>query len=708
MNQETDTTPPNGPADMVISPPKRSFWRNLSYVWLVPFAALLVTLFIAWQSWAERGQKIEILFENAAGITADETTLRYRDVEIGIVEEVTFAPDLASVVVSARIDRTVAASLPEDAQFWIVRPEVSASGITGLSTVLSGAYIQAAFDPVPEAKATRFTGLENTPLILPGMRGTKVTLRTDSGTQLTPGAPIFHQGIEVGKIETPRLMDSGEGVIVDAFINAPYDSRLTSAARFWQVSGFSVNIGPSGLNLSVGSIASLVRGGIAFDTVFSGSEPIRSGQVFDLYDDEDTARASVFREEIENPVDLTVEFDESVSGLTAGSSVVYKGVKIGSVSFLGAFIEERNDTQEVVLRSVISIDPQRLGLDADAPTAEVIAFFSNAVQNGLRARLATQSIFSRSLVVELVELPDAAPDTLGIFAETAPLLPSVASDLPDVGATAEGLLQRVNDLPVEELLDQTIATLAAVESLAGDENLRAAPDAFVALLDDARGLIGSPETQALPAELNTAISELRAVAEQLRQADAVNRLVAALDAAEEAATSVTDVAANIDTATETLPALIADLQALTEKANALEVEQFLAAASAFLEGADRLVDTPDMRALPASLTGALDEAREALAELREGGLIENTNATLASAREAASAVEDATANLPELSRRIEALVAEAERTLSDYGSQSSFNRETISSLREVRAAAEALSKLARAIERNPNSLLFGR
>ncbi|WP_090060482.1 intermembrane transport protein PqiB [Celeribacter neptunius] len=696
------------PAEMDIEGPKRSFWRNLSLVWLVPLAALTVTLFIAWQSWAERGQRIEIRFENAAGITADETSLRYRDVNIGMVEDVTFAPDLSSVVVGARIDRTVADTLPADAEFWIVRPEVSASGVSGLSTVLSGAYIQAAFEPSPGAGVTAFKGLDDTPLILPGMQGTKVTLRSDTGAQLTPGAPIFHKGIEVGKIETPRLLDGGNGVVVDAFIEAPYDKRLTTASRFWEVSGFSVDIGPGGLSLSVGSIASLVRGGLAFDTVFSGGGAVRPGQVFDLFDDEEAARESVFRETLDNAVDLTVEFDESVSGLAAGSPVVYRGVRIGAVSQLGAFIEDGPEGQQVVLRTVISIDPHRLGLAADAPASEIIAFFANAVKGGLRARLASQSLFSRSLVVELAEMPEAAPATLGIFAETAPLLPSVPSDLPDVGATAEGLLNRVNDLPVEELLDQTIATLAAVESLAGDEKLRAAPDAFVALLDDARGLLGNPDTQALPAELKTAVSELRAVSEELRQADAVGKLVAALDAASEAATSVTEVAGDIEGATAELPQLVRDLQALTDKANSLQVEDFLASAQGFLEGADRLIDTDATRALPASLTGALDEARAALAELRAGGVVENTNATLASARDAAAAIEDAAQSLPELSARIEALVAEAEKTLAGYGGQSSFNRETLASLREVRAAAEALSKLARAIERNPNSLLFGR
>ena len=109
-----------------------------------------------------------------------------------------------------------------------------------------------------------------------------------------------------------------------------------------------------------------------------------------------------------------------------------------------------------------------------------------------------------------------------------------------------------------------------------------------------------------------------------------------------------------------------------------------------------------------SLTGALDEAREALAELRAGGVVENTNQTLASARDAAAAVQEAAESLPDLSARIQRLVGEAERVVTSYDSQSTFNRETVSALREVRAAAEALSKLARAIERNPNSLLFGR
>lgn len=696
------------PARMEVEPKRRSVWRNLSLVWLVPMAAIAVTLFIAWQSLAERGSLIEITFENAAGITAEETTIRYRDVIVGTVEEVVFSEDLAEVRVSARIDRNVADSLPSDAEFWVVRPEVSTSGITGLSTVLSGVYIEAGFTPQEGASARNFRGRDTTPLVRPGVKGTRITIRADDGTQLSAGAPIFFQGIEVGRIETPRLLERGNGVVVDAFIEAPNDRRITTATRFWDTSGFSVNIGPSGLNLSVGSVAALIRGGIAFDTVVSGGSAVPAGYAFDLYDDEGAARDSLFSETISNAVELTAEFDESVRGLEVGSSVTYRGLRVGRVTDIGAFIDGEGEDQTVRLRTTLSIDPRALGLDEEAPQSDTIAFLSNAVKNGLRARLASQNLFSQSLVVELAEVPDAEPATFGIFAQDAPLIPSVESDLPDITATAEGLFQRINDLPVEDLLDQAIDTLASIENFTANPRLRDAPEAVIGLLEDARGLIGSEEIQAIPGELRGTVAELRGVVEDMRAAGAVQQLVATLEAAEAAAAEVTGVAGSVDESMSGVPDLLADLRALTQKATALDLESFLADAGNFLDGAGKFVDQDSTRQLPADLSAMLQEAQGALAELRAGGVIENTNATLASARDAAAAVEEAAATLPDLSARIQRLVAEAESVISGYDGNSAFNRQTVSALREVQTAAEALNKLARTIERNPNSLLFGR
>lgn len=138
---------------MKVSAPRKSLFRNLSFVWLVPLVALGVSLGIAWQNYADRGTLIEIAFRNASGVVAGETTLRYRDVVVGTVEDVRFTSDLGQVLVYVRVDNDVAPFIDDEATFWVVRPEVSARGISGLSTVLSGVYIEGAWDNMPDRKS---------------------------------------------------------------------------------------------------------------------------------------------------------------------------------------------------------------------------------------------------------------------------------------------------------------------------------------------------------------------------------------------------------------------------------------------------------------------------------------------------------------------------------------------------------------------------
>ncbi|MBU2961532.1 MCE family protein [Citreicella sp. C3M06] len=699
------------PAEMKIEGPKRSFWRNLSLAWLVPIGALAVTMGVAWQSYAERGTVIEIRFENAAGVVPEETTIHYRDVTVGLVEKVEFTPDLSSVVVTATVDDVVASGLTSDAQFWVVRPEVSASGISGLSTVLSGVYIEAGFDPKAEGdsdavRTTSFEGLDSAPLVKPGMRGTRIVLRAKSGSQLSAGAPIFHQGIEVGRIEEPRLIDSGNGVIADAFIDSPYDKRLTTATRFWDTSGFNFSLGAGGFNFSVESLASLIRGGVSFGTVFSGGSPVPSRYVFDLFDDEQSAQDSVYSDLTDNAVTLSAAFDQSVSGLSVGSPVTYSGLRVGQVQALGAFIDDSSGEQEVKLRASISIDPRAFGLESDTPQEDTLDFLGNEIADGLRARLASEGLFSTGLMIELITVPNAeAPFA---FDAADPQIPSVESNIADLTTTAQGVFSRIDNLPIEEMIDQITATLGSIERLVGNEDLQKVPGSVNGLLADARGVIGSEGIQTLPDELSATVSELRGIAEELRTADLVGTLTRALDSAANAADTVNAMAGDLEGATSEIPTLVAEARALVQKANTLPLDSFVAQATELLDSADALIDSDDTRALPGALARALDEAQGALAELRQGGVVENTNATLASARDAAAAIEEAAGTLPALSQRIGTLVAQAETTLGGYEANSDFNRETVNALREVRQAAEALTRLSRQIERNPNSLLFGR
>ena len=689
------------PSELDISRPRPSPWRNLSFVWLVPILALAISLGLAWQNFAQRGVLVEIQFLNASGVAPGETTVRYRDVVVGRVERVGFTTDLGKVVVTARIDREVAPFLDGETQFWVVRPEVTARGITGLTTVLSGVYIEGSWDATPGEALTRFEGLEGPPLVRPGHEGRRITLRSTDGKLVTAGAPIFFRGIEVGRLEQPRLTVSGDSIVVDAFIEAPHHRRLTDATRFWDTSGFTVSFGTGGLTLDVESLASLVSGGLAFDDIYQGGQPIREGFVYDIFADEAEARRSVFVRTSANAVQLAVRFGRSISGLAPGAPVRLGGLDVGEVQALSVELSETPDGPEIGLVANLSVDPGRLGLPRGAGEAEVLDFFETAVANGLRARLAAASLLGGGLVVDLVEIPDADPAVFQRDAEPLPVLPSIESDLPDFTATAEGVLERINALPIEELLQQAIATLASVEELARSESTVAVPQSAAALLEDVRALVNDEATRALPGELRAAVTDLRDVVAELRAQGTLDNLAAAVERANAAA-------ANIATASEDFPELVEELRAVAAKANSLEAEELVAAATRVLDSADAVLDTDAARALPASLGGALDEVRATLGELREGGTVANANATMASAREAADAVAEAAAGLPALSARLDALVGQAEGLVGAYGARSNFNADTLAALREIRAAARAVAQLARTIERNPNSLLIGR
>ena len=687
--------------DMDLIPTKRSPWRNLSLVWLVPILALLISMGVAWQSYNNKGTLITIVFKDAAGITPKDTTIRFRDVIIGAVEDVSFSKDMSHVEVSARIHKDVAATLSPETLFWVVRPEVSARGISGLSTVLSGVYIDAAWTPITASSSRAFEGLSETPLIRPGHEGTRIMIRSKNGSSLTPGAPVFFRGMEVGQLDTPRLSETGDSTDVEAFINAPFDKFLTTDSRFWNVSGFSVTLGPAGLNLNVASLGSLLTGGVAFENIVSGGSPVTDNTMFRLFEDETAARDSIFTQVSANSVTMSVVFSESVSGLASGAPVEFRGLRVGQVSSIGAFIVKNPSGSTVNMRALITIDPQSLGLDADAGKDTIRSFIEKLVTEGMRARLSTTSIFSSALKIELADVKDALPASVEDDADGTPIIPSVKSDLPDFTATAEGVLERVNKLPIEDVMNQAISLMASIEAIASAKGTQRAPDALLGLIEDARGLIGQDDTQAIPNELRGVIADLRSIVAELKDRGAVDQLSSALASFDKAS-------ADIAMASGDLPKLIEDLRAIATKVNDLKAEELIAAVTRVMDSTDALIGTEGAKSIPPALASALTEVQAALSDLRKGGAIENTNATLASARDAADAVAQAAKNFPDVTAQLDSVIAKADALVSSYGAKSTFNSETLDLLRELKTAAKSVSQLARAIERNPNSLILGR
>lgn len=687
---------------------RRTLVERFSIVWLVPIAALLVSLWVAWQSYADRGPLIDIEFQQASGIRAGETELRFRDVTIGIVEDVGFSPTLDTVRVSVRLDKSVANYADENAAFWIVQPQVTAQGVTGLDTVLSGVFIEAYWDSQPDGLVTLHQGADTPPLARTGQEGLTIRLTAGPGTHLTGGTPILHRGIEVGRLGEPVLDQNGNVASSEGIIFEPYDRLVSSNTRFWDTSGFTFSLGANGAEIDFSSLATLIAGGVAFDTVVSGGAPATDGDIFTLNVDEAAARASLFQDSEGPVINLTAVFDENFSGLSAGAPVFLDGVRIGEVANLNGIVnEDRFGDSKVRLTTSMSLRTSSFGL-SEANDEAALAFLADRVEGGLRARLATASLLTGGLKVELVTVPFAPDAMLDMTGDPFPVIPVARAEISDVTATAEGVMERINNLPIEELLQAATEFLTAAATLANDADIKAIPAEIKGLVSDARDVVGSQEIQTLPAKATALLSDLQALSGDLRKiaasletANTVERVMAAVDAATEAA-------AGVGSSVEGVPDLVTKLTAVANKAEALELQELVGEISATVGTARALLADDGTKALPSRLGDALGELEAALSELREGGAVANLNATMASARDATAAFKEATVDLPALIDRLQAVAGQASGALEGVGEDSELNRSARSALRDVQDAARAIEKLARTLERNPNSILLGR
>lgn len=682
----TDTPPPLTPASPVRETAARAAQAGVNVIWIVPIIALVVTLGIAWNAFRDRGSVIEVEFADATGITPGDTTLRFREITVGRVEGVKFTEDLSRVVVSLRVNTEVAQYIDDQAAFWIVRPQVSAQGVTRLDTVLSGAFIEGYWDADVSAPATRFVGLDRPPLIRNDQPGTWVRLSMETADGLSEGAPVLFRGVEVGRLENIRLDEGSDRVVVDAFVEAPHDARLSSATVFWDTSGFSVSLGAQGVALNVNSLSSLLQGGVAFETFVSGGAPVQPGQEFAVQPDEGTARTARFEDDDTALLRVGMLIDDSLQGLERGADVQFQGLRVGRVTDLAVSLTDDGDGT-VTPRQLVTmlISPRRMGLGDGSTADDALALLTEEVGDGLRARVASAGFLGTSLMVELVTIPDAEPATIDTESGPNPLLPSVEGDLDDFTASAQGLVNRIGNLPIEELLTSARDTLDSITALATSQDTRAIP---LALREAIEG--GS-----------VALADIAAITGDLRQADSGQTLARMLDEASAAFTAVTEAAADVPAMVDQIDAAAAAVEEFGFAEISLQAEGILADLRAML-------GSQDAEQLPRNLSNTLEAATGLLNDLRDGNAVGSLNNALNSASTAADQIAVSVQQLPALIQRLQATAGRADTLFASYGDRSAFNNELIGALRELRRATQSIGSVARLIERNPRAFILGR
>lgn len=646
--------------------PKPGFWTRVSPVWLVPIAAVAISLLVVWQNYASRGPIIEILFENASGVVAKHTTLHYRDVAVGVVEKVQFAAGLEDVVVSVRVEPEVADYIDAESQFWVVRPQLTTRGVSGLETVISGVYIEGVWDTKTGTPQYRFTGLEQAPINRSDREGVTIILESRDGHSLAEGTPVLYRGIEVGMVGRPRLADDGLSVIAEAFIQAPFGRHLSTATRFWNSSGFSLTFGPRGAQLDVSSLASLVAGGVSFDTVINTGQPIEGKPTFELFGSEQDARSSLFSSGGAPLVRLSMVFEGDTAGLDAGAAIDLGGVDVGEIAAVSGIVDEdRYGDNRVRMLATAEIDPSKLGFSGDEAQLQTLDFLAEAVERGQRAKLESASILTGGLRVVVSPVEDAQSATFGGTDTPFPEFPTLPYDGGGTGSSVEGLIDRVAGLPFEDMMDEAVGVLKNVNVILTDENTRRIPQETSDLLVAARDVVGSDEVQALPEQVGNLLGSLESAAGQaeqlisrLTEAGAAEQLAQTLEAAARAADGIA-------TTAEGLPALVDDLRSLAGKVQDLPLDDVVANADGLLTDARNVLSDPAIQGIPgqvetalSDLGGAVADARKLVTGLADGTAAEDLSATLASARQLTDDLATASAQVPDLVGRIDAIAAE--------------------------------------------------
>lgn len=681
---------------------RRPFLQSLSIIWVIPFLALAVTLVVAWQAYSERGPLITIAFEDGAGVLPRQTELRFRDVRVGIVEDLTFSDDLSSVVATVRVDRKLAPFIDSGASFWIVRPELSTSGVSGLDTVLTGVFIEGVWDNDPGPPRSAFNGLSRAPLFRPDRSGLQFALRSVPGGILYADTPILFRGIEIGRVGPATISPEGNFAIAEAIIYEPHERLVTSSTRFWDTSGFSVSIGAAGAQVDFNSIASLVTGGITFDTFVSGGAVVGDGAVFEVYPSEADARNSVFNVSEVETLELRAVFDDNISGLALGAPVEFSGVRVGSVESVSGLVDhDAFGDNRVRLNVVLGIQPSRLGLQDEVSPESALRFLQDRVTEGLRARLTNGNLLTGGLKIEMVEIETAPPDEITLADGAIPVVPTSDSVVADTAATVEGVFTRINNLPIEDLLLSAIGFMESAQNLIASDDVRGTPEALRDLLAEINRVVTSQTVQDIPVTLNAALMRLDGILAQIEEEQAVARMLAALDA-------TTQAAATVGGSVDGVPALIDELTQVAARAATLPLDELTAELTQIVRSAETLLSAPGTQAVPEALAGALDELNATLAELRSGGAVTNVNATLVSTREAADAVALSTRDLPQLVDRITQVFDEASATIRGYNRGETLSRDAQAALRDISEASAAIASLARLLERNPNALIRGR
>jgi paraquat-inducible protein B len=471
--------------------------RAFNPIWLIPVIAVVLGVWMVVHSWMTEGPEIQIAFNTAEGLTAGKTKIKYRNVVMGLVQEVILTDDLQGVIAKVKLERQALPMLRDDTRFWVVTARISLGNVSGLDTLLSGAYIE--LSPGDGKVGQRkFTALEKPPLTPDNAPGLRLKLYSDKADSVSAGDVVLYKGYRVGRVESLDFDADRRQARYVIFIDAPFHELINSSVRFWNISGISVSAGADGFKITTGSMDTVLLGGVTFGIPpgIPEGDPVQHNAEFTLYEN--------YEEILKHPYSkgtyFVVAFSQSIKGLLPNAPVEYRGIPVGRVKrilmkeLMEAGADPSLEGSGLAIPVLIYLEPGRMSLpDVDSSVQALRRSISLGVQNGMRATLASGSLLTGAKYINIDYFPEQEELEVGQWQEYT-TIPTIGTGLDQIEVKVNELLDKFNEMPLEDTVANANAAIVEL-----DKTL----SALTVILED-------QGTLALPGELNATLRELRA------------------------------------------------------------------------------------------------------------------------------------------------------------------------------------------------------
>jgi paraquat-inducible protein B len=482
----------------------------ITSIWIVPIVALFIALWLAWQHYSQLGPKIEIIFPKNEGLQAGQSQIKYKDVPMGKITKIELTEDGKGVIVHAQMEKMAAPYLNDTAKFWIVKPEVGVTGVSGLETLISGTYINMYAQKREETKAL-FYGLTHAYRKI--SEGEYFVLSAPEAYSVIKGTPLYFKNLEVGQVEYVTVGLDGKSINFIVFIDKAYVPYVHTDSKFWVMSTVDVDISSGHFDVNVAPLSNLIHSGIAFSS--SGADSNRSvpdAFSFYLYKNVAQANEKKIGEGGKALRTYLVHTTDPIAKLNINAPVRYDGFDVGRVKEIA--LRYDSHTHKMKGNILVDIDTSSFE-DANSSGEEN---FKKAVTEGLRARVTSTDPITGVLYVDLVFVEENASielDENGTYA----VLPSVPMESSSILTGVEKMIDKINRLPLNDLIVKLSQTVEDTDNVIKDVR-----EPLIALLNDLKkstaqlnAMTGKKSFKTLPDEVGRTLKSLQGTLRKTRQ-----------------------------------------------------------------------------------------------------------------------------------------------------------------------------------------------